>query len=180
MVVRPSETSSEQGVTFLRHALPFSTCLIASFIDLLPIPSASPEAVSPSLTLAAVFFWSLHRPDLFSNFVCFGFGVFVDAVGGAPMGMTALIFLAVRSMLMTTERYLVAKTFFIVWFYFILISVLAVFLKWILGSLWSQSLLSGEAFVVEWLLTIAVYPFVTLVLSTLHNAFPKNDELAET
>ena len=40
-----------------RYGLPMATAILATFIDLLPLPDPGPAAIAPHLTLAVVFFW---------------------------------------------------------------------------------------------------------------------------
>ncbi len=175
--MRSETAESEQTAVFLKNSIPLATCFGAAFLDILPIPSGSPQVVAPSIVLCTAFFWCLHRPDLLGNASCFGLGVLIDAIGGTPIGATALVLLALRTALLTPKRYLLAKSFVIIWIYFAFMAAIAECLKWIFACFWYERLLPIEPVMVEWLLTLAIYPFVSLVLSSLNNLLPNSDGL---
>lgn len=149
----------------LRHAAPLLTGIVAVCIDVLPLPNPAPSALAPFLTLCVLYFWTVYRPDLLSSWAVFALGLVLDAVGGLPLGLTALALLLGRGALLSGQRFLLAQPFMVIWACFVPMVLLVAALRWVLASLfWSRAFpiqpLLGEA-----LLTLAVYPLVGWLLA---------------
>lgn len=148
----------------LRHQLPLATALLAALIDLMPLPSASPLAIAPSLTLCVLFFWSIHQPDLLKPWAIFLACLLLDAVAGLPLGLTAFSALVARALLGGRHRLLQAYGFPVLWACFVLAAVLVLALRWLLACLAWSHVFAFEPVVVEILLTVAAYPLVGWLL----------------
>ena len=76
--------------------MPLATALLAVLVDVLPLFHVGPAGVTPLATLCVAFFWSLYRPDLFGAGAAFATGLAHDALAGLPLGLTSLVLLLVR------------------------------------------------------------------------------------
>jgi rod shape-determining protein MreD len=157
----------------LRVLLPLASALLAVLIDMLPLPHVGPAAVMPLATLCVAFFWSLYRPDLFGVGTAFATGLAHDALAGLPLGLTSLVLLLVRHVVVVQQRFFLARSFPIIWCCFVLLATAALGLRWALASLWWGHLFAPRPIVVELLLTLALYPLATLMLARVHNAIPR-------
>ena len=72
--------------------------------------------------LCVVYFWSLYRPDLFTPSAAFVAGLIYDALAGLPLGLTSLALLLVRSLMVTQQRFFLARSFPVIWFCFLLLA----------------------------------------------------------
>ena len=66
------------------------------------IPGYGP--VAANLVLMAVFYWSIHRPDLLSPVSVFFIGLLQDILVGMPPGMNAIVLLLVRTIAVSQSR----------------------------------------------------------------------------
>jgi rod shape-determining protein MreD len=156
----------------LRTLLPAATALLAVIADMLPLLHVGPAGVMPLATLCVAFFWSLYRPDLFGVGTAFVAGLAHDALAGLPLGLTSLVLLLVRHVVIVQQRFFVARSFPIIWCCFALLAIAALALRWALACLWWGYLFAPRPIVFELLLTLALYPLATLLLARLHNAIP--------
>jgi rod shape-determining protein MreD len=154
--------------TTVRRLAPLLTGLLAVLVDLLPLPNPAPETLAPLTTVCVIYFWTLYRPDLMSPLAVFIIGLVLDAVGGMPLGLTALSFLIVRSVLLTGQGFLMAQPFLVIWGCFVLVVVAAGAVRWLLASLWWGHLFSIEPALLETVLTVAIYPVVGWLLARVH------------
>ena len=86
------------------------------------------------------YFWTLHRPDLLPPVGLFVLGVVLDAVGGMPVGVTALPLLLVRAAPRRGQRWLRGQASPVAWACFLPAAMIVAGLRWGLGS----SLLAGR------------------------------------
>ena len=157
----------------LRSFLPLASGLLAVLIDVQPLPSTGFESVGTFSTLCVVYFWSLYRPDLFSISTVFVIGLVYDALAGLPLGVTPLTLLLVRNVLVTQQRFFLARSFPVVWACFILLAPAALLFRWLLVSLWWGTLFPFAPVMVELLLTLALYPPASWLLGRLHGGIPR-------
>jgi rod shape-determining protein MreD len=159
--------------SWLRALVPLATALVAVLADVLPVFHVGPASVTPFATLCAAFFWSLYRPDLFGIGSAFVTGLAHDALAGLPLGLTSLVLLLVRQVVVAQQRFFVARSFPVIWCCFVLLAVIALALRWALSCLWWERLFASQPLIFELLLTLALYPMATLLLARVHNWIPR-------
>lgn len=156
----------------IRRLLPFASAVLAVLIDVLPLPGQGAEAVNTFSTLCVAYFWSLYRPDLFTPTAAFLSGLTYDAITGLPLGLTSLVLLMTRSLVVTQQRFFLAWTFPVVWACFALLATGAIAVRWLIASLWWGHPFALSPLLAELTLTIALYPVVSTLLGRLHNRVP--------
>jgi rod shape-determining protein MreD len=144
----------------LRRSVPFLTAVAAALLDMLPLPDAAPAALAPLTTVAVVFFWSVHRPDLMTPLAAVATGILFDALAGLPLGLTGLALLLTRALAATPDPILHDRPPLLVWGSFLLVAAAAVLLRWLVASVWSAHLFALRPVLFELALTVAVYPLV--------------------
>jgi len=157
----------------LRGSLPFLSVLLLICIDLAPLPTAAPTALSPLLCLSAIFYWTVHRPDLLGNTLVLIATVVLDATAGLPLGLTATALFVTRLLLLAPPRFFAGRSFLVLWACFSLAVTVLMTLRWLLASLYFQHLFAFRPVAFELLLTIAAYPLVSLLMARLHPSLPK-------
>src|SRR3546814_12062803 len=65
-----------------RRLTPFLSTVVLVIVGLMPMHIPGYSAVSPSLTLIAVYYWALHRPDLMPAVAVFAVGLLQDVLAG--------------------------------------------------------------------------------------------------
>ena len=108
----------------------------------------------------AVFYWSVHRPELLSPVTTFLIGLLQDILVGMPPGMNALVLIAVRAIGVSQGRVFRGRSFLLLWCGFGLVAFAASFLIWLLSVIYSLSPLDPLPGVFQASMTTALFPFL--------------------
>jgi len=145
----------------LRSMIPGLLLLLCVFVAALPTGLPQFADVTPFLSLMAVYYWGIYRPDLLPAVVVFMGGLVQDVVTGGPIGLMALVLILVHAVGVSQRRFFLGKSFPVEWWGFGLVTLGAGVVAWIVASLYFVALLDPKSIAVQALLTIAVYPLVT-------------------
>jgi rod shape-determining protein MreD len=157
----------------LRVLLPLALAVGAVLIDVLPLLDLGPWGLTPFSTLCVVYFWSLYRPDLFGTVAAFATGIIYDAIAGLPLGLTALILILTSRFVVMQRRFFAARSFLVVLSCFLLLAPAVAIARWLLACLWWGRTLPFQPIVLSLLLTMALYPIVSLLLARVHHHIPR-------
>ena len=122
------------------------------------IPGYGP--VAANLVLMAVFYWSVHRPDLLSPISVFFIGLLQDILIGMPPGMNAVVLLSVRTLAVSQSRVFRGRSFIILWWGFGIVAVASSFVVWVLSAIYAISLMDPLPGLFQAGLTTALFPFL--------------------
>jgi len=156
---------------FARQLTPFA---LTVFLVLLPaLPWRLPEfgAVAPLLPLIAVYHWSIYRPDLMPVGAAFLVGVLQDALTGVPIGVNALVFVAIRAGVETQLRFFIGKPFGIVWVAFGLVLAAALLTTWALVAAYYGRLVVVDPVAHQFVVTLGAFPLISWLLLRWQRAF---------
>jgi rod shape-determining protein MreD len=156
---------------FPASALPFLTMLLLVVVSLMPLRIPSYASVTPEFALMGVFHWTVYRPALLPPVVLFLIGVAFDLVTGAPLGLTSLLFLVTRGVVLRQRQFFVGRQFAFVWFGFTVTAAGVVLLAWLVGSTFNAVFLDLRPVLLQWVLTVAFYPAVSWCLQRLQRLF---------
>jgi rod shape-determining protein MreD len=154
----------------LQTFIPALSLLVAACIDLLPLPSAAPDACAPSISLIVLFFWSAERPDLMSPQIVLACGVTIDLLAGLPPGLTSLSFLVLRSVVVRDRAMRRRLAGLSGWVEFLAVAAVVFTVRWAIASAWWLEPLPLGLQPVEFLLTVAAYPPVSWLLRQLRSS----------
>ncbi|WP_445681752.1 rod shape-determining protein MreD [Radicibacter daui] len=149
---------------FARHIVPGLTVAVLVVLGLMPLPLPYYGPVSPSLSFAAVYFWSIHRPDLLPPWACFVLGLFLDLLLGVPPGLNAMVFVLTHWILGSQLKFFRNQSFSVLWGCFIVICFGAGLLQWVLVCLFEFAFVSPIPALIRAGLTAAFLPFVSWIL----------------
>jgi rod shape-determining protein MreD len=141
--------------------IPGLLLLLCIFVAAWPTGLPQFADVTPFLSLMAVYYWSIYRPELMPAIVVFAAGLVQDVVTGSPIGLMALVLILVHGVGVSQRRFFLGKSFSVEWWGFGLVTLAAAMVAWILASLYFVMLLDPKSIAVQALLTVAVYPLVT-------------------
>ena len=79
---------------FARRLFPFALTLALLLASLVPVPLPAYSSVTPSFMVMAIYFWSLHRPDLMPPSAVFAIGLLQDVLTGGVLGVSPIVLLA--------------------------------------------------------------------------------------
>jgi rod shape-determining protein MreD len=118
-----------------------------------------------------VFHWTVYRPALLPPVMLFLVGIAFDLVTGAPIGLTALLFLVARGAVLRQRQFFVGRQFAFIWFGFTLAAAGALVLAWLVGTIFNGVILDPRPVLLQWVLTVAFYPAVSWCLQRVQRLF---------
>jgi len=141
-----------------RQITPFLLTLAVVMLALVPlhIPDFSP--VMPWLALIAVYYWSVHRPDLMPAAAVFAVGLFHDLAAGTALGVGILILLLVHALIAAQRRFFISRSFLVVWVGFGFVAFGAAILLWLFNAVLAGALIDPRPALFQFLTTLAAYP----------------------
>jgi len=143
----------------LRHAVPFLATLLSILIAATPSRLPGFASIAPQLPLICIYYWAIYRPDLLRPWAAFALGAVADMIGGTPIGVSSLIFLAVQGVV-ESQRRILGKSFLMAWWGFTMVAAGAFVLQWAMSSVVMVLLLPARAAIFQYLMTIIVYPLL--------------------
>ena len=151
--------------------LPVLTTITAALIALLPFRVPGYAALTPALSLMAVYHWTIYRPDLLPSIALFAIGIGADLLAGAPVGVSALALLLVRGAVLRVRRHFINRTFPFVWTGFTIAAIGVLLGLWALECLLQMRLFDPRSTVFRLVLTIAAFPVASFLLGRTQRAF---------
>lgn len=156
----------------LRLSVPlllFGFLILFSFVSL-PVPHIG--AIRPYLALMAVYYWSVYRPRLVPPGFCFAAGLLMDILSGGPLGINALILVAVQWVVRGQRRFLMGQSYTTIWAVFAVILVLAALTQWGLYGLAHMAWPPLLPVAVSVALSLFLFPFVSYLFVLTHRILP--------
>lgn len=157
----------------LQHALialtPFLTGVALILLSLLPFGLSGGLFVSPLLALMPIYFWTLYRPQLMPAPAVFGLGLVQDLVSGGPIGLWPFILLVTFGILSSQRLLLVILLQGRLGFGFAFVMGVAMVTAWATGCIVYARFLDPTPFLLQAVLSIALYPVIGRLLVALHS-----------
>lgn len=161
-------TFAQRMDLWARHWMPTATTAALVILGAVPLGIPGYPQIAPAYTLMAVFYWSVYRPDLIPPPAIFCLGVAQDLLSGYPLGLTALVFLAVYGVTLTQRQTFLTKPFFIAWFGFVVIAFGAFLMSWMLMCLFNLTWIVPQPVLFQYALTVAAFPLLAWVFVRIH------------
>lgn len=130
------------------------------------IPGFGP--VAPNFVLMAVFFWAVHRIDLFTSVTVFFVGLLLDILVGAPPGINAAVLVLVRTIAASQGRVFRGKSFLVLWWGFGLVALASGLVIWILTAIYHLTLINPLPIIFQMTMTVAAFPFLAWIFARTH------------
>ena len=154
-----------------RNLAPFAITAMMMLAGMVPLRLPGYGPVAPLLGLMAIFYWSVHRPDLLRPGAAFFLGMLHDLLSATPFGTTALVYVLVYWVVLAQRRSFLATSFAMLWVGFAPIVFGAAAVLWVCASLLQMTLLPVGAVLIQSLLTLALFPVFAWLLIRIHRAF---------
>jgi rod shape-determining protein MreD len=154
----------------IARLLPVTTTLLAAVVAVLPVRIPGYAALTPAFTLMAAYHWTIYRPDLLPPLALFAVGGIEDLLTGAPIGVTPLLLLLARALVLGHRRYFVNRLFPFVWAGFTILTVIGLLASWALHCLLNLTVLDVRTTVFRAVLTIALFPVASWFLGRTQRA----------
>lgn len=110
-----------------------------------------------------IYFWQSQRPDAFNVISAFILGLFADVLGGVPLGINIMTFLVLYLLSAQCSQRFNVKRFSYSWLLFSGIIFITILLKAILISIFYRQLVPLTSLMMEWLLTVALFPLMARI-----------------
>ena len=152
------------------NLLPIATMIAAALLSIEPLHIGGYAALSPVFTLMAAYHWTIHRPDLLPPLALFVIGTIQDLLSGALPGITAVMLLLARAIVLASRHNFVDRRFSFIWIGFAALTGGAMVFLWALHSLLAGHELEVREPVFRAVLTISIFPVVSFLLGRSQNA----------
>lgn len=156
-----------------RQITPVGLTIVLLIVGLVPMQVPGLSQLVPQLPLMAVYHWSVFQPRLMPAWAVFAIGTVQDLLAGGPLGVQALVLLAVYGVVRFQQRFFVGKSFTVLWLGFALIAFGAAALSWILVSVLNAQVVGPRAAAFQYFLTVGLFPLVAWALLRWQHAFLK-------
>ncbi len=154
-----------------REALPFLSALISVFLGAVawPLPAWGP--IAPAWGLMALYYWAIHRPDIFGPFSVFILGLITDVLGFGPVGLSAFIFVGLHHVLVRQRRLFVGHTFAQLWGGFALVAISVNLVQALVVSFNQGQIVPLVPLGIQTFLTLSLFPLPAWVFIRLQRTF---------
>ena len=157
--------------SWARASAPLALTLIFVLIKVVPLRLPAYAVIAPDLVLMAVFYWTVHRPDLLRSWGAFVVGLLDDILTGTPLGVSSLVLLLVHWTIIAQHRAFRGMSFALLWFSFALIAAGAKVLVIALALVVGHGLIDPQVIFAQYAFTVAVYPLVSLLMGRAQRTF---------
>ena len=140
--------------------IPLLSTLVFVLILYLPRGNSYWNFLRQAPFYAGIYFWQSQRPDAFNFLSAFILGIFADVLGGVLLGINILSFLVLYLVsIYLSERFNI-KRFSYSWLLFSAALFITMLFKGIITSLFFRQILPLNLLVIEFLLTLSIYPLL--------------------
>jgi rod shape-determining protein MreD len=175
--IRPRPTFGRRLDIIARTCFPGCMTILLMLLTQMPIGIYGQAELLPAVTMAAVWFWSLARPDTMPPPLVFVIGLMVDLMGYMPLGVTAFTMLAIHGIAISMRRPLAARGFAVIWLVYSLVALTASVLMWLLVMLLNFHLFPPNAVLFQSVLAVAIYPVIAIPFSAAHHSVANTDNV---
>lgn len=151
--------------------------VIVLFLLLNIVSFSMPHAgdFKPFFLLMAVYYWAIYRPTVMPIAYTFVLGLIFDLLAELPIGLSALILVAIQTVVQKSRLFLMGQPYIMVWLGFAITTAVYTISFWFLISLSEFSFAPLRAFVqmmLAGLLSVMIFPLGSLILQAVHRLLP--------
>lgn len=150
--------------------LPIATTMLAALLSIEPIRIPGYSALSPAFMLMAAYHWTIYRPELLPPLSLFLIGIVYDLLADAPIGVTSLLLLGARAVVLGHRRLFLNRPFPFVWAGFAILTGAAMLFSWLVHCLLAGVLLDFRSTVFRAVLTTSLFPLFSFLLGRTQRA----------
>lgn len=160
---------------FARGLVPLLCTFAIVMLSAVPTRLPMLTLIAPTLTLIAIYYWTIYRPDLLNGFFILLLGLLQDLLIGSPPGVTSFVLLISYLVVVSQRKFFHGKSFGVVWWGFMLVALGATLLAWLTHVILSNQFIDATGAMIGLVLTILLYPLLAALLSQAHRAVPARD-----
>lgn len=171
MALKPAITPAIPPVdNTAARLLPVATTMAAAIFSIQPVHIPGYASLTPAFTLMTAYHWTIYRPDLLPPLAVFLIGVAFDLLSGGPPGVTALLLLLARALVLRYRRSFINKSFPFVWGGFTLLAGAAMLGLWVMHCLLALGRVEFPGSIFQAVLTISLFPIASFLLGRTQRA----------
>lgn len=155
-----------------RCIMPAALAFLLVILSVAPLQVPGYSTIAPSFLLMSVYYWAIYRPDIMPFILVFALGLFKDIISGGPPGLNAWVLLLAYGLVVSQRRFFIGKSFPVIWWGFMLLAAGAGSLTWVLTAILSDTVVAPQPGIFSFLMSIAVYPVLTLLFAAIHRLLP--------
>ena len=163
--------------SLFQRLLPFLSWVLLVLLSYIPLDFMFLNSIRPAIGIICVYFWLQHRPDLFNLGSVFCLGLVDDVISSSPFGSNVFEMLLMYVLVNNTSRFLNAKPFVVLWYGFGVLALMTMLSRWLLVSVYYSQFLPLSMLFFSYMVTIAVYPLISLLLAFVQNNLIQDDDL---
>lgn len=149
----------------------FVVCLI--FLLRIPIRNDSIGMFLPHISLIFGYYYILNKSGFVPPLALFSIGFIDDFASGTPFGVTSFILLMLALVLNNQQKITQGQSFILSWIGFVVVAFTLYPIIWLLHSFAAGSFLSFYPLLSQALVTIFLFPLITLLFRLFNNYFLK-------
>jgi rod shape-determining protein MreD len=138
--------------------LPFVIGLVCVLLSFVPLSAIFGADVAPAFGLMAVYYWAVHRPDVFPPYAVFALGLLYDLLSAGPLGLWALVYVVIYGIVLTQRQLFVGRAFTLFWSGFLVSAMMTALFAWILASFYFGKIMSPIPVLTQMAATVALFP----------------------
>lgn len=171
-----SEEFEENITSLFQKLLPLMSSLFLLFLSYVPMDLGFLNNIRPVVGLVCVYYWMLHRPDLFNLWSVYVLGMVDDIISSSPFGSNIFAVLLLYILINNTSKFFNAKPFVVTWYGFCLLGLVVLLARWLLVSIYYSQFLPLTVIMFSYLVTIAAYPLISLILAFIQAKLIQDEE----
>lgn len=151
----------------LRSLIVISPIILAIalvFLMRIPVRNEDIGPYLPHISLIVVYYFILNRPGFMPPIALFFIGFLDDFASGGSLGVTSFVLLIISVILSNQEKITQGQAFMVSWVGFLVISLIAFPLSWLLYSFTHGSLLPMGPMASQAIVTLLSYPLIYIML----------------
>lgn len=165
------EGPGQRAQRTVRGLVPFTLTSLLALISTIPLRMPHDLSVVPDLSLMAVFYWTVYRPDLLPLTAVFAIGLMQDLVTGGPIGVTPLILVGTYGILLNQRRVFLGKPFMLTWWGFMMVASASSLVSFLVACIGVGAIVPLQQAVLQYLSTLLLFPLVVWLLVGTHRQF---------
>ena len=158
--------------SLLRSSIPVLTVILPLLLLFIPWNEPLLHSIIAPLALISLCHWVVNRPDLFGMYWSFIIGFIYDALIGAPLGITALAYLAADFFLRSQRSFFLHQSFVRFWIVVSVIILAVMFSQWGIANFITEKHLPLLPPILKAMLGILALPLLSSILHILQKTLP--------
>ena len=115
--------------------------------------------------------------DRFNLWSIYLLGLVDDVISSSPFGSHIFALLIMYILVNNTSKFLNAKPFVVMWYGFAALALVAMLSRWLVVSVYYSQFLPLSMLLFNYLVTIAIYPLLALLLAYVQNRLIQDEEV---